>query len=491
MNKSAKKPCKAPAKNGKGVKNAVTSYPVVHPNAAGIDIAANADLWVAVGEHASDKPLRSFSPMSAGVRELCRWLKECQVDTVAMEATGIYWLNLYLELREEGLEVVVVNPRVAKHLKRKTDLSDCQWLRYLHSVGLLNASFVPPEQILALRALSRHRENLTRASAEHVQRMQKALDEMNLHLHHVLSDITGVSGRAIIEAILQGERDPKRLAALRDRRVKASVEKIEQALDGRWREELLFILGQEYGNWKQLQEQLAQCESKLLESAEKLPVELSEEAVALENEARAQAEGKTARPKRLRSKASKNQPGLDGWQKRLHMLLGVDLTRTPGISILTVLCLICELGTDWRCFPTAAHFASWLGLCPNNQISGGRVLRRRTRLVQNRVRNILKMAAQSLAHSQSCLGDQYRCMRARLGPAQANTAMAHKLARILWHQVTFKTAYDENYLAELDRQNDTRKRKALSKKAAKLGLKLVPITPPEPPQPQKDAEKVA
>ena len=187
---------------------------VVHPNAAGIDIAADSDLWVSVGEHASPKPVRSFSPLTCGLRKLCAWLKECKVDTVAMEATGIYWINAYLALRQSGLAVIVVNPRCLKNLQRKTDISDCQWLRYLHSVGLLRASFVPPEHILALRTLSRHRENLTRAGSAHIQRVQKALDGMNLHLHHVIDDITGVTGRAIIEAILGGERDPKRLAGL-------------------------------------------------------------------------------------------------------------------------------------------------------------------------------------------------------------------------------------------------------------------------------------
>src|SRR5215207_10130760 len=459
-------------------KKAPKSYPIVHPNAAGIDIAVSSDLWVAVGEHACPKPVRSFSPLTAGLRKLCDWLKECGVDTVAMEATGVYWLNLYLQLREAGFEVVVVNPRCVKNLKRKSDISDCQWLRYLHSVGLLKASFVPPEQILALRTLSRHRENLGRACTGHVQRMQKALDEMNLHLHHVISDVTGATGRAIIEAILQGERDPKRLAELRDRRIKASAEKIEQALDGRWNEQLLFVLEQEYQSWNQLQEQVARCDQKLLESCAELPAQLSEEALA-QIKAQEQPPQRATRPKRIRSRKSKSQSAPAQWQERLHRLLGVDLTKTPGISILTVLCLLCELGTDWHCFPTAGHFASWLGLCPDNQVSGGKVLRRSTRTVQNRIRNILKLAAQSLHGSNSHLGDQYRRMRGRLGPAQANTAMAHKLARILWHQMTCKVPYDESFLIALDARQEERRKKNIHKQAAKYGFKLVPIESPE------------
>jgi transposase len=480
--KQPKSPRPKKAKSA-GRKKAPKNYPLIHPDAAGIDIAATADLWAAVGEHASAQPVRCFSPLTRGLRELCVWLKECQVTTVAMEATGIYWLNLYLALREAGLEVVVVNPRYLKNLQRKTDKADCQWLRYLHSVGLLKASFVPAQEILSLRTLSRHRENLVRASAEHVQRMQKALDEMNVHLHHVIDDITGVTGRAILEAILRGERDPKQLSALRHPRVKAPVEKIEQALEGRWNEELLFVLQQEHENWQHLQAQLAACDQKLLASTEKVPVALSEEALAeLETKKAAAAPKQCApterKPKRSRSQSSKNQPGQADWRRRLHLLLGVDLTLTPGISVLTVLCLLCELGADWRCFPTAAHFASWLGLCPDNRISGGRVLRRSTRTVQNRVRNALKLAAFSLHCSKSHLGDQYRRMRGRLGPAQANTAMAHKLARILWHQMTYKAAYDESFLIELDRQHDQRRKKKLHAQAAKYGFKLVPLDTP-------------
>ena len=472
---------KAPAKQRRAStkKRSPQNTPVVHPDAAGIDIAVSSDLWVAVGEHASEKPVRCFSPMSGGLRALCAWLKECRVDTVAMEATGVYWLNLYLELHQAGFQVVVVNPRCVKNLQRKTDLSDAQWLRYLHSVGLLKASFVPPAQILALRTLSRHRENLTRAASEHVQRMQKALDEMNLHLHHVIDDITGTTGRAVIEAILRGERDPKALAALRHRRIKASAEKIEAALEGRWMDEQLFVLGQEYENWQRLQEQIARCEEKLLVSCSSLPVELdAAELDALEGRERSEAATGRRKPGR---KPGPKPPGQDPaqWRRVLLGLFGVDLTLTPGVSVLTALYLLCELGGDWSCFPSAGHFASWLGLCPNNQISGGKVLRRSTRTVQNRVRNILKMAAQSLHNSHSHLGEQYRRMRGRLGPAQANTAMAHKLARILWHQVTHKTAYDESVLKVLDTRSLERRKKSLSRMAAQLGLKVVPVEAPE------------
>lgn len=446
---------------------------IVHPNAAGIDIAVSSELWVAVGEHADKRPVRGFSPLTGGIRKLCLWLKECQVDTVAMEATGIYWLNLYLELRQAGFEVVVVNPRCVKSLKRKSDISDCQWLRYLHSVGLLRGSFVPPEEILTLRALSRHRENLIKAAAEHTQRMQKALDEMNLHIHHIITDITGTTGCAIIEAILGGERDPQKLAALRNANIKASAQQMAASLEGNWREELLFVLGQEYESWKHLRRQMAECDQQLLARSAQVPQRLDEEQMARIQELETQ---KASGARRRRSSWSKNQlPDAEQWRQRLHRLLGVDLTLTPGVHLLAVLCLVCELGTNWKCFPTAADFASWLGLCPENRTSSRKVISRATRTVQNRVRNLLKMCAQTLASSKSPLGDQYRRMRARMGPAKANTAMAHKLARILWHQVVHQSPYDESLLVKLDAARQARTVKNLKNNAARLGYELVPL----------------
>ena len=452
-----------------------TAMPVEHPNAAGIDIAVNDDLWVAVGEHAAERPVRAFSPRTAGLRSLCAWLGECKVDIVAIEATGSYWLSLYLELRKAGFAVVVVNPRAVRVLKRKTDISDCQWLRYLLSVGLLKGSFVPAEEFLALRRLSRQRENLLRDSGEHLQRLQKALDEMNIHIHHVIDDVMGVTGRAIIEAILGGERDPHRLAALRNHRIKADERTVAESLEGAWCEESLLIIAQEYATCEHLRGQVAVCDEKLMELSRKLPARLSEEAA--QTAAAAQAEQirqKTGKLPRKRN-GSKNQPaGASGWGQLLHQLFGVDLTLTPGVSVLTLLTLLSELGADWSCFPSAGHFSSWLGLCPEHRISGGKVLSRSTRTVQNRVRNALKMCAQSLWSSNSHLGEQYRRLRARLGPAKANTAMAHKLARILWHQVQMQDPYNESFLAELDKTRNHRAKIRLAKAAAQFGYDLVP-----------------
>jgi transposase len=448
--------------------------PVVHPHAAGIDIAVSDDLWVAVGEVAGEPPVRAFSPRPAGHQELCAWLQKCGVETVAMEATGSYWLSLYLALREAGCAVVVVNPRLVKTLQRKSDVSDGQWLRYLHSVGLLRGSFIPAEEFLRLRTLSRHRENLLRSGGEHIQRLQKALDEMNLHVHHVITDLTGVTGRTILEAIIAGERDAAKLAALRDRRIQAPEATIIESLQGRWDEEHLLVLRQEYASWQHFQQQISMCDELLLAGAEALLRKLPAEAEAKE-EAQPVATG-GCQHKAARRKRSKNEPAEGArWQEVLRRLLGVDLTLTPGLSLLTVLALVCELGPDWSSFPTAGHFASWLGLGPEHRISGGKILSRATRTVQHRVRTLLKMGAQSLAPHQRALGVLYGRWRAPLGPAKANTAMAHKLARLIWHQVTYQTAYDDSYLARLDEIQTTRAQKKLVRAAAQFGLKLVPL----------------
>jgi hypothetical protein len=316
----------------------------------------------------------------------------------------------------------------------------------------------------------------------HTQRLQQALDEMNLHPHHVITDLMGTTGRAIIEAILAGERDPQRLAALRHRAIKADERTIVEALEGRWSEELLLVVRQEYASWQQLQKQVAQCDQELLARSGALPTRLSEAEMQAAAAPQSSAAGpgrrgaRAAKPAKTRApKQSKNDPAdLPLWRSRLHQLFGIDLTLTPGVSVLTVLALLCEIGLDWSRFPTAAHFASWLGLCPEHRISGGKVLSRRTRTVQNRVRQMLKMCAQSLWASQSHLGEQYRRLRARLGPAKANTALAHKLARILWHQVQTQTPYDESFLAALDQTRHHRAKIRLAKTAAELGYDLVP-----------------
>jgi transposase len=449
--------------------------PVINPHAAGIDIAVNSDIWAAVGEEVEGPRVRAFSPLTPGLEALLTWFKECGVRTVAMEATGVYWVTLYAMLQAAGIAVLVVNARSVKSLKAKSDIADCQWLQYLHSVGLLAGSFVPSPNIIALRGIARHRDNLIRQIAGHLQHMQKALDEMNVHIHHVIDDLGGVTGVAIIEAILAGERDPKKLASLRHKRIRASEHTLCDALSGHWREEQIFILRQSYDSWRSAQSQVAQCDEQLWQLVEGVEPKLTADQLP-----QTEKPGITGRRRNARSR---NQP-LGQWRERLHMLFGVDLTAVPGLRVMTALNLLVEIGSSWGCFATSARFASWLGLCPNNRISSGKVLGRGTRKEQNRVKDALKMAAQGLAHSKTALGDQYRRLRARLGPAQANTAMAHRLARILWHMVVKQVEYDETVTASLDVATRSKQESRLRRMAAKLGYQLAPLALNQPLAPE-------
>lgn len=436
------------------------SFPICKPDAAGIDISPHC-IYVAVPRDRDPENVRHFGALTQDLKALVKWLKACRIGSVAMESTGVYWIPLYQMLADEGIEVCLVNARHVKNVPgRKSDVSDAEWLQYLHSVGLLRGSFRPPQDICALRSVARHRESLLKMAVMHVQHMQKALDQMNVHLHRVIDDITGQTGLAIIEAILAGERDPMRLAKLRNWRIKADEATIARALEGDYRREHLFVLGQALEAWKHAQEQILHCDREL----ERLTRELE-----------LQVELKDACPRKTRKRSSKNQPHGD-WHRLLHQAFGVDLTAVPAIDVATVQTLLVEVGTDWSCFPTAAHFASWLTLCPDNEISGGRVLRRKTRRAQQRVKRTLRVAAQSLHRSQSLPGAKYRALRARLGAPKAITAMAHKLARILWYLVTYKVPYDESLFAKAELSYQNRRRKRLQAQVRAMGFQLVPLS---------------
>jgi transposase len=344
----------------------VQSLPICELNAAGIDVGAT-ELYVAVPPDRSEQPVRCFGSFTSDLTELITWLKECRITSVAMESTGVYWIPVFQRLEETGIRACLVNARHVKNVPgRKSDVRDCQWLQYLHSVGLLRGSFRPAQEICALRAIARHRENLLRQAGQQVQHMQKAFDEMNLHLHHVITDLVGQTGSAIIVAILSGQRDPRELVKVRDRRIKASEQTLIKALEGDYRPELLFVLRQSWEAWNRIQEHIVQCDAGMTEMVQKLEgtVDLTESPVP-----------RSTKGSR-REKTSKNQP--EGpWRQEFYRLFGVDLTAVPCISVGTVHTLFTELGRDWSRFPTAGHFASWLGLCPDNDISGGKVLRPR------------------------------------------------------------------------------------------------------------------
>jgi transposase len=469
-------------------------FPVQVPDAAGIDIAVTSDLWVAVPPDRGPDTLRRFSPRTKGVAALAVWLREKQIRHVCMEATGIYWIPLYHSLSEAGFIVSVVNARQVRRVRKpKSDLADARWLQYLHSVGMIHHSFIPPTEILALRTIARQRERLIQEAGRQLQYLQQAMDEMNLHLAHVLSDLAGESGQAIIEAILGGERDAARLASLCHHRVKASRETVIEALQGQWREELLFVMAQAHRGRQALLAQIAQCDERLWQLAQglekhELPEPVSpppppkgrgrprKEKAAPEAGAKAAEAAAAPAVRRYKPVQGRNAPaGGEAWAPVLHALFGVDLTAVPGVSVSVLLLLLVEIGTEWSKFGSCGSFAAWLGLCPNNETSGRRVLRRKTAPVQSRLKVMLRMAAQSLWQSQSSLGEQYRRYKARLGPAAANTIMAHKLARILHHLVTHQVEYDSTLMAAQDTQRINHQTSNLRRQAKQLGFDLVAL----------------
>jgi transposase len=438
-----------------------TQLPTLHPHAAGIDLGAR-EIWVAVPPGSDPKPVRGFDTFTDELLKLRDWLLACGVQTVAMESTGVYWIALFQILEAAGLEVCLVNARHCKNLPgRKTDIQDCQWLQYLHSVGLLRGSFRPPEHICALRTILRHRSRLVRCAADQVRLMHKALTQMNVQLQHVISDLVGVTGEAIVQALLAGERDPVQLAKLKDHRIKASHDTIARSLRGDWRPEHLFTLSQSYQTWQHYQKQITACD-------EQIELQLAHWDARVD----VQAQPLPA-PRTTHRTAQRNEPQFDA-RTECYRVLGVDLTQVPAFQTPTVLLLLAELGPDFAGkFPTAKHFASWLGLCPDNRITGGKIMSSATRDVKSRVAEALRLAAQSLWHAQNYFGELYRRWKARLGGPKAITAMAHKLARILWHLLKFRQAFNPDVFRKEEEKMRRKKLARLQNTAAALGYRLV------------------
>jgi len=437
-------------------------WPLLNPNAAGIDVGAS-EHYVAVPPDREVESVRRFGAFTEDLHALARWLKQCGVQTVAMESTGVYWIPLYQILEDYGFKVKLVNARHVKHVPgRKTDVQDCQWLQQLESFGLLTNSFRPEAKICVLRSYMRQRERLIQSASRQVQQMQKALTEMNIKLHQVISDLTGMTGMTIVRAILAGERDRLKLASLKHGRVKSDVTKIAKSLEGDYRAEHLFALRHAVELYDYHQQKIAECDQALRTEMQSL-------------ESTAQA---TLAPKALQRKArSKHNPIPFDSQAELYRILGVDLTRIDGVNEATAQLVLSELGLDiCKKWPTEAQFTSWLGLCPNNEISGGKVLRRGTRKVVNRVANALRMCAQSLLNSKSALGAYARRMRVRCDSRIAITATAHKLARLIYRMLK----YGEEYIDIGAEQYETKFRigmiKALERKAHHFGFQLVAAT---------------
>lgn len=431
----------------------------INLNAAGIDIGAE-EIYVAIPQGRDENSVRCFATFTADLRNCADWLQACGIETVALESTGVYWIPLFEILESCGFEVYLVNARHVKNVSgRKSDVLDCQWLQQLHTYGLLQASFRPPEDICALRSLVRHREMLVKYRANHIQHMQKALQLMNLKLTNVLSDITGKTGMRIIRAIVAGERNPVVLAQFRDQRCKKSEVDIIKSLEGHYKREHLFALQQAVEMYDFYGQQVRACDEEL----EKLYQEFEPP-----------TQSGTPPPAPRKTKPRKNQPHFD-LSQALYRLTGVDLTQVDGLNALTVQNILSEIGTDMSKWPTVKHFASWLRLAPNNKVTGGKVKQRGTLPTQNRANTALRLGAQSLSRSDSALGAFYRRIRAKHGAPVAITATAHKLARIIYFMLKRKEPYQDPGAASYDQQYKQRVIRNLQRRAAKLGMRLEPI----------------
>jgi transposase len=426
----------------------------LNEHAAGIDIGSERH-YVAVPAGSSEHAVREFGVFTRDLYAIADWLAACGVETVAMESTGVYWVPLYEVLEERGFGVKLVDARKVKNVSgRKTDVLDCQWIQQLESYGLLEGAYRPSDQIVVLRSYVRQREMLVKSAATHIQHMQKALQQMNLRLDTVVSDITGQTGMRILKALLAGERDVAKLGAMRDARCKASADEIGASLVGTYRREHLFELRQAVELFEIYQGKIAECEAEMEAYLESL------------------TEGRDDEP-----------PPVGGGRKRQTMsfdvrshawkLTGVDLFRIKGLNAETVLRIVSEVGVDVRAFPTEKHFASWLCLSPNRRVSGGKVLSSRTKASSNRAAAAFRQAAVSVQRSDSELGAYYRRMRAKKGPASATTATAHKLARIYYSLVTTGRQYEERGAGAYEQRERERQLASLAKRANGLGYELV------------------
>ena len=437
----------------------------LNPSAAGLDIGAS-EIWVAVPQDRDPESVRAFATFTPDLEALADWLTACGVTSVAMESTGVYWIPIFELLEARDFKVYLVN---AQHIKnvpgRKSDVQDCQWIQRLHSYGLLSASFRPEAEMVVLRAYLRQRAMLIEHRAPHVQHMQKALHQMNVQLTQVLSDIAGVTGQAIIRAIVAGDRDPVMLAQKADKRCRSSQDDMAKALTGNYRAEHVFALKQALTLYDAYTEQLAVCDHQLQSQYAALKPRFDPDDPQ-------QPLGPDPKP----DAHSKNGPDFDA-RTPLFKLVGVDLKAVDGFNESTAQTLLSEIGTQMNRWPTVKHFCSWLGLAPHNDITGGKVIRRHTLERHNRAAQALRMAAQAAGNSQTALGDYFRRLRARLGPKAAITATAHKLARIVYNMLKHRQSYNPLTPEAYNDHLRQRELKYLKYRAAKLGLTLQPRPP--------------
>jgi transposase len=442
--------------NNKGAKR---SFPTIHEKAAGIDIGSRFHV-AAVPPDLCEEPVQTFGSFTGDLHRLALWLKSLGITTVAMESTGVYWIPAFEILQEHGIEALLVNARSTKNVPgRKTDVNDAQWIQQLHQFGLLRGSFQPASDIAALRTFSRHRERLLEYGAAHIQHMQKALMQMNVQLHHVVSDICGATGMKIIRAIIAGNRDPKMLASMRDIRCKESVETIESALIGNYRPEHLLSLRHALELFDIYQSKVDECDKEIeivlqvLQSHSDMPIDPI-----------------PPKPKRHRTKQM-NEPRFDV-RGLLYNIVGTDLTQVHGLGPHTALKLVAECGTDMSRWPTVKHFTSWLTLCPGAKISGGKILSSRSRRSTNRAATLLRLSAVNVGKTDTALGAFYRRLAARIGKAKAVNATARKIAVLFYNTLRYGTIYNDPGSSYYETQYRERVIKGLRKKAKQFGFDL-------------------
>ena len=432
-------------------------FEVLRPDAAGVDIGSR-EIWISVPPDRSDEPVRVFGVTTPCLQAAADWLKACGVRSVAMESTGVYWVPLYEILEERGFEVWLVNSREAKSVPgRKSDVLDCQWIRRLHTYGLLRRSFRPTAKIVELRQYMRQRDTLVHSAGDQVRRMHKALTLMNIHFQTVISDITGKTGMAIIRDIVAGVRDSAVLASHRDPRCRASVETIEEALTGNYQPEHVFALRHALKLYDLHQELILECDA---ESARLLD-SINEQA------------GRDVKPTPRKHLKRKAKAASVDYASRMHALVGVDLTALPGLSDYSVATLVAEIGTDMTLWKTTSHFTSWLRIVPRTDITGGKAKSRRTLPRGNRASQILRMAAVNAGRTRTAIGAFFRNFARRKGKAEAVVATAHKLARIIYTMILNQTDFEDVGVSGWEQQRRERTLRSLKRRAKVLGFRLV------------------
>jgi transposase len=430
---------------------------IVNEDAAGLDVGATFHV-VAIPADRDAEPVRTFQSFTADLHALADWLQSVGIRTIAMESTGVYWIPVYEILEQRGFEVLLVNARDTRNVPgRKTDVNDAQWLQQLHQHGLLRGSFRPRPDVARLRVYLRHRERLLDYAASHIQHMQKALMQMNLQLHHVVTDITGVTGMRILRAMVAGNHDPAALAEFRDRRCKASLATITAALTGNYREEHLFALRQSLELYDFHRRQIEACDAQIEATLAQLNIDREAPAQPLPT---------------VRHQGGPNEPRFEV-RSALYTLLGADLSQVHGFGPYTVLRLVAECGDDMTKWPTAKHFTSWLCLAPGNKISGGRVLSSKTRRSANRASALLRIAAVNVGRTHTALGAFYRRLASRIGKAKAVTATARKLAVVFYNSLRFGMRYVDPGQASYEERYQTRVLANLRRRAKQLGYALV------------------